>query len=83
MHVARLAVDTGAQINAKGLDVYKRQLLAYAYLDAFSQDGRPFWETTARRTLDYVLRELTSPEGAFYCGQDADSGGEELSLIHI
>ena len=57
--------------------LYDNALLAYAYLDAFSQDGRPCWETTARRTLDYVLRELTSPEGAFYCGQDADSGGEE------
>lgn len=57
--------------------LYDNALLAYVYLEAFAQDGRPFWETVARRTLDYVLRELTSPDGAFYCGQDADSGGEE------
>ena len=28
-------------------------------------------------TLDYVLRDMTAPEGGFYCAQDADSEGEE------
>lgn len=30
-----------------------------------------------RRTLSYVLDELTDPLGGFYCGQDADSDGVE------
>jgi uncharacterized protein YyaL (SSP411 family) len=32
---------------------------------------------TAKETLDYVLNELTSPEGYFYTAEDADSEGEE------
>ena len=32
---------------------------------------------TAKETLDYCIRDLTSPEGGFYSAQDADSEGEE------
>ncbi|MCU0521607.1 MAG: thioredoxin domain-containing protein [Anaerolineae bacterium] len=31
----------------------------------------------AEETLDYVMREMTSPEGGFYATQDADTDGEE------
>ena len=31
----------------------------------------------AEETLDYVLEDLTSPDGAFYSARDADSEGEE------
>ena len=37
----------------------------------------PFYREIVEETLGYVLREMTSPEGAFYSTQDADSEGVE------
>lgn len=57
--------------------LYDNALLAMAYLEAFQITKDVFYGQTARQTLDYMIRELTSPEGAFFCGQDADSDGVE------
>src|SRR5207302_7451483 len=47
------------------------------YLHAYLVTGETFYRRVATQTLDYVVREMTSPEGAFYSTQDADSEGEE------
>ena len=57
--------------------LYDNALLAYTTLEAFQMTSRSFFRTMAEQTLQYLLRELTSPEGGFYCGQDADSDGKE------
>ncbi|MEA4814047.1 MAG: thioredoxin domain-containing protein [Oscillospiraceae bacterium] len=57
--------------------LYDNALLSMAYTEAYRLTRKPLWERVARKTLDYVLRELTHPAGGFYCAQDADSEGKE------
>jgi len=52
-------------------------LLARAYLHAWQAGGRPDYLGVVTQTLDFVLRELGTPEGALYSSFDADAGGVE------
>ena len=57
--------------------LYDNALLVPAYLEAFQITGNPDYARVARETLDYILREMTQPQGGFYATQDADSEGVE------
>ena len=57
--------------------LYDNALLMLAYLEAYQFTQNRNYADTAKRTADYILRELTDPKGGFYCGQDADSDGVE------
>ena len=57
--------------------LYDNALLLWAYARAWRITGKALYRDVAERTAAYVLRELTGPEGEFFCAQDADSEGRE------
>ncbi|MCW3998373.1 MAG: thioredoxin domain-containing protein [Candidatus Bathyarchaeota archaeon] len=57
--------------------LYDQALLALVYAEAFQATNERKFEITTKEVLEYVLRELTSPEGGFYTAEDADSEGVE------
>ena len=57
--------------------LYDNALLLIAYVSAYQSSGDDEYADIARRTADYILRELSDEKGGFYCGQDADSEGVE------
>lgn len=57
--------------------LYDNALLAFTYLTAYERTNNELYLRVAERTIGYVLRELTHPDGGFLCGQDADSDGVE------
>ncbi len=57
--------------------LYDNAQLAVAYLEAAQLTGSTLYRRVAAETLDYVLRDLTGPQGEFLSSEDADSEGEE------
>src|SRR5205085_3228025 len=53
--------------------LYDQAQLANAYLDAFQITGDAQFASVARDNLDYVKRDMTSPNGGFFSAEDADS----------
>ena len=57
--------------------LYDNALIPVNYAEAYQITKDPFYLDILRLTLDFVIREMTSPEGGFYSAYDADSEGVE------
>ncbi|MHA1235854.1 MAG: thioredoxin domain-containing protein, partial [Promethearchaeota archaeon] len=57
--------------------LYDQSLLTLAYLETYQATNKKEYANTAIEIMTYVLRDMTSPEVAFYSAEDADSEGEE------
>jgi len=57
--------------------LYDNAQLAHVYLEAYQVTHDAEYARVARETLDYVIREMQEPGGAYYSATDADSEGVE------
>ncbi len=57
--------------------LYDQALIAVACLETYQITKNILFARTADEIFTYVLRDMTSPEGAFFSAEDADSEGEE------
>lgn len=69
----RYSVDGQWQVPHFEKMLYSQALLTIAYLQLYELEEKPLYVNVARATLDFVLREMTSPQGGFYSALDADS----------
>jgi uncharacterized protein YyaL (SSP411 family)/aryl-alcohol dehydrogenase-like predicted oxidoreductase len=57
--------------------LYDNAQLASLYLEAYQTTRDPEYARVARETLDYVIRDMQEPSGAYFSATDADSEGVE------
>jgi uncharacterized protein YyaL (SSP411 family) len=57
--------------------IYDNSQLVSLYSSAYQKTKNPYYKTIVYETLNFIERDLTSKDGAFYSSLDADSEGEE------
>jgi uncharacterized protein YyaL (SSP411 family) len=57
--------------------LYDNAQLLELYARAYTETKKPLYKRVLQETLDFVDRDMTSPDGAFYSALDADSEDEE------
>ncbi len=57
--------------------LYDNAQLVELYSEAYRTDPNPLYKRVVAESLEFIRREMTSPEGAFYSALDADSNHKE------
>ncbi|MHA1298391.1 MAG: thioredoxin domain-containing protein [Candidatus Helarchaeota archaeon] len=61
--------------------LYDQALLTIVYSEAYQATKKEEYKKTAMAIIDYVLRDMTSPNGGFFSAEDADSKDEEGKMV--
>ena len=78
----RYAVDADWFVPHFEKMLYDQALIAFNALEAWQATGDERHAWLVRDILGYVLRDLTSGDGGFYCGEDADSAVSGVDAVH-
>jgi uncharacterized protein YyaL (SSP411 family) len=73
----RYSVDRAWKVPHFEKMLYDNAQLVSLYSRVYSLGRDPAHERVVRETMDFVVRELTSPQGGFYSALDAETEGEE------
>ena len=74
---SRYSVDEKWMIPHFEKMLYYNAILAKTYLEAWKYIQKEQFQKVCKEILDYLLRDMSSPEGGFYSAEDADSDGRE------
>jgi uncharacterized protein YyaL (SSP411 family) len=69
----RYSVDGNWRVPHFEKMLYDQAQITLACLEAYQISGDEFFARTADDTLQYVIRQMTHPEGGFFSAEDADS----------
>jgi uncharacterized protein YyaL (SSP411 family) len=74
---ARYSVDGHWHVPHFEKMLYDNAQLIGLYSEAYQYAGKPLYKDVVLHTIEWLRREMTSPEGLFYAALDADSEGIE------
>jgi hypothetical protein len=57
--------------------LYDQAMAIWTFTETYKASGEEYFKEAAKTTIEFIIREMTSPDGVFYTAFDADSEGQE------